>query len=415
MDEKQLQAPTTSNEGETAEEVPLAPNTESLPPATQSTHLDAKVAPKAHDPRVSQLKEQNILLRHRVESLESMVQVFKKEMSAVKMVLGPWMRNAMTTQAPRNRSGSINDPGPSTSIEPIPLPVISESSSSIASQSPSIAPPSPPESTAGDDSSSSHASPPPPSVINAEDLASYFPADDEVRVQRQAQPQNQQLQPSSPYAQRPRPGHSHHRSVPAVLSGDPYSNYASNFGYTMGHGGYNTMSPSFPAYTTPGPSSSTPVVHDLAISSPSILDTLQGLHSNLAGLSSNIDELNHKTDLALNLIGGGGVTLMNGGVVGEVLRLGEEVMGVRANVQGLRMQVHGMLMGAVGVGGSSALSNPALPRPPNPQPSSNSEDDASLAGRGQIPFPANFGSPSMGLNPMQRFGPFPGALGITKL
>ncbi|KAH6914359.1 hypothetical protein BKA70DRAFT_663777 [Coprinopsis sp. MPI-PUGE-AT-0042] len=404
---------TSRNEAE--EEKTSLVNTDAVPPAVKLTPNGVK----QHDPRISQLTEQNILLRHRVESLENVVQVFKKEMNAVKMVLGPWMQNAMATPTPvsRYRSGSVNQTRPSSSGEPLPLSAIPESTSSGVLQPPeipSMAPLSPPESAAGDDDSS--LSPPGPSLVNTADLASYFPADNEVRVQRSVPPQSQQRR-SPPQSQRSRPGHAHHHSVPVMPTGDPYSNYASNFNYALGPGGYSTMSPSFPSYAVAGPSSTslTPV-SDLVTSSPSILHTFQGIQSNLTALSSNIDELNRKTDLALGLIGGGGVAMLNGGVVGEVLRLGEEVMGVRANVQGLRMQVHGMLMGAAG----GSFSNPGLPRQPNPQSSPNpnhgmSEEEASLAGRGQIPFPTGLGSmsPAMGLNP--RFSSFPGPLGITKL
>ncbi|KAF9469952.1 hypothetical protein BDZ94DRAFT_1243627 [Collybia nuda] len=46
----------------------------------------------APDPRFAALAEQNLLLRRRVESLESLVETFRREMIAVKGALGPWFK-----------------------------------------------------------------------------------------------------------------------------------------------------------------------------------------------------------------------------------------------------------------------------------------------------------------------------------
>ncbi|KAJ2917777.1 hypothetical protein MD484_g2624, partial [Candolleomyces efflorescens] len=118
----------------------------------------------------------------------------------------------------------------------------------------------------------------------------------------------------------------------------------------------------------PQPGSVTSIsVPDLDTSSPSLSTTLQGLHSNIVSLAASIEEIHQKSDLALVLMGGGtGAALPGGGVVGEVLRLGEEVMGVRATVQGLRMQMHGLMMGNVGVG-TGAMGFAAGRPPPQPQ------------------------------------------------
>ncbi|PPR05834.1 hypothetical protein CVT26_010114 [Gymnopilus dilepis] len=42
--------------------------------------------------KVTLLTEQNVMLRHRVDTLESTVQTMRREMSQVKNVLGPWLR-----------------------------------------------------------------------------------------------------------------------------------------------------------------------------------------------------------------------------------------------------------------------------------------------------------------------------------
>jgi len=134
-----------------------------------------------------------------------------------------------------------------------------------------------------------------------------------------------------------------------------------------------------------------------------VFNTLQGLHSSLADLNCLVEDVGRKNDVTLSLIGGGaGVSLMGGGVVGEVLRLGEEVMGVRASLQGLRMQIHGMLMGAtVGMPGGGNAGG-YMPRSPMPHP--NAEEE----GRNP-PLPG----PLIAQNLGARFG-FPG-IGITKL
>ncbi|CAA7261706.1 unnamed protein product [Cyclocybe aegerita] len=48
----------------------------------------------AHTARNALLTEQNILLRHRVDTLESAMQVMRREMGAVRAALGPWYKTA---------------------------------------------------------------------------------------------------------------------------------------------------------------------------------------------------------------------------------------------------------------------------------------------------------------------------------
>lgn len=134
------------------------------------------------------------------------------------------------------------------------------------------------------------------------------------------------------------------------------------------------------------------------------------MHSNVVTLASSIDEVQRKADLALALMGGGnGAALPGGGVVGEVLRLGEEVMGVRATVQGLRMQMHNLMMGNVGVpvGGGPGGVNMGFGRPH--LGSSAAEEGGGGDGLG-IP------SITQGIPQRPFYGPVaPGMPGITKL
>lgn len=123
-----------------------------------------------------------------------------------------------------------------------------------------------------------------------------------------------------------------------------------------------------------------------------------------------MEDVQKKSDLALALMGGGaGAALPGGGVVGEVLRLGEEVMGVRATVQGLRMQMHGLMMGNVGMGTPGMNMGFRSQSSLNPSGNGASANGEEGAAEGPYGFP-----PQGGLQNQRMF--YPGAaLGITKL
>lgn len=216
-------------------------------------------------------------------------------------------------------------------------------------------------------------------------------------------------------------GHLHHHSLssladtPVPLGALGYFGAAHGVGSPMGplYGSNNSVvsPPTGPQYHLNQLASSQPIsvlVPELDLHSPSLATTLNGLHSSVVSLASTIEDIHKKSDLALALMGGGtGAALPGGGVVGEVLRLGEEVMGVRATVQGLRMQMHGLMMGNVaGVGGI----NMGFGRP---QPATNAGAAGSAgqegAAEGHYPFSAG-----PGLQNQRMF--YPGvAPGITKL
>lgn len=374
-------------------------------------------APPSLSRQMSQLTEQNVLLRHRLDTMEGAIQMLKKEMITVRTVLNPWVHTSTSGNAAgpsrialaQNRLGGLGIDG---------MPPVVEEQAHVRRTSPGTTSRG---SNGGVDAQSDD------SLLEGADLASYFPAEDEVRVRRPpAQPQppqsSQQSLPEYSHTQRQRPpgmGHMHHHSL-SSLGGDPPLPFgALSMGYL---GSPHAAASSLPFYgsssvlSQPGPQygqlATQPIsvpIPDLDLSSPSLVTTLYGLHSSVASLASAIEDIHKKSDLALALMGGGaGAALPGGGVVGEVLRLGEEVMGVRATVQGLRMQMHGLMMGNVGMGIGM---NMGL-RPQGPlNPSGNGASANGEGGTADGPF----GFPAQGGLQNQRML-YPGTvLGITKL
>lgn len=343
---------TLSDSVETTTEDDTAKN-----PDLEASESSSSASKSVHR-RVGQLTEQNILLRHRVDTLENVVQVFRKEMSMVKSILDPWMRNA--TQATRSTPTVHRQTSPTLDSG-----VVDTSFSGDLQRVPTTPDRAQNERLRSSDVSPAESVTSQPPSISADDLSSYFPDEDEVRV-RQTPSVPAQPQQEAPAPQRRRPSHSHHHSTASMSNGmDPYPNYGvfqTPLGFTAGYNMYTppylggnpslSMSPGgIPTAIPPGmhqPQTTSIDLPELDTSSASILATMQGLHSSLQDLNSLVQEVARKNDVTLALIGGGsGVSMMGGGVVGEVLRLGEEVMGVRASLQGLRMQIHGMLIGGM--------------------------------------------------------------------
>jgi hypothetical protein len=61
--------------------------------------------------RMSLLTEQNMLLRHRVDTLESTVFTLRREMNAAKKALGPWLRSGVSSELPTGASGGPRESG----------------------------------------------------------------------------------------------------------------------------------------------------------------------------------------------------------------------------------------------------------------------------------------------------------------
>ncbi|EAU91054.1 hypothetical protein CC1G_03222 [Coprinopsis cinerea okayama7 len=432
-----------SERSETSTSSNANPDTPSSTPDT-SLGDGSKESPKSPTTaRLNKLTEQNILLRHRVDSLENAMQFIRKEIQAVKIILEPWIRFVENNPRPATAATF----GVSEPFAPLP----SASTAPPRSSPDSI----PPEASYRPPPMNSRTN----STANADDLASYFPTEDEVRVRPSApvpppqvhqQPHHQQQpdQPSIPH----RPGHAHHNSLPISPSLETPSHPPLNVGYASSVGNFtlnlhgstnmylppflpsNITAPSLPSASAPvqtpagpppqsasqpQPSQSTPLtsVPNLQINTPLLLQTLQSMQSTSQTIASALEEVNRKSELALSLIGAGaGANMTGGGVVGEVLRLGEEIMGVRASVQGLRMQVHGMMMGAVGVGApANNVGAGFMGRPAGVSVSPPSGGGAGVLGEED---PSGMRTQPMQMPPGMpqglRFG-FPGPLGITKL
>lgn len=410
--------------------------TETTPVSMTSAESTSQQSP-SH--RISHLTEQNILLRHRVDTLEGAVQTLRREMASVRTVLNPWMQNAAIPSCSwnlpnRSQASGVREPRQDTSP---PFQSTSNNSRSNGEGSSTSHRVSPDNSSRGTESPGEGSR----SDGDGHDLASYFPSDDEVRVRRTVPPPPSP--PQVPVAQQQAPqmrgqpqqpprrtGHLHHHSVPSIpgvtqLEGHPsispalqslnYLGLPSTSPYAS-MGLYSSLLP--PALQTgPPPLSGGPQyqpqpisisVSDLDTSSPCLSTTLQGLQSNIVSLAASIEEIHKKSDLALALMGGGGTgaAIPGGGVVGEVLRLGEEVMGVRATVQGLRMQMHGLMMGNVVGAGTGPMGFAGRPPPPQPLNANANGEEGSTEG---------YSSPhiSQGLQ-NQRFM-YPVPPGITKL
>lgn len=377
---------------------------------------------------VSRLTEQNILLRHRVDTLEGAVQILRKEMLMVRTVLSPWIQNCAASGQPSTSGAGNRIPASEVDVrassnftspaaERDYRPRTNNTTPGINSPDDSVPRGSQVGSSNDEGRSRSEDRP-----VDRNDLASYFPADDEVRVRRTA---TSSIPEYSQTQRQPRPpgvGHLHHHSVPSVPGMNPADIHPtmSPMGIGGGYFGHPLTSPygamgmygailSPPTGPQHQPQAGDFTIPDLDTSTPSISTTLEGLHSTVEVLAAAMGELNKKGDVALALMGGGtGGALPGGGVVGEVLRLGEEVMGVRATVQGLRMQMHALMMGNVGVGVGAAGNGMGMGfsggRPPQ---SANGSEGGNTEGYG-LPSPM-----TQGLQNQRMF--YPVAPGITKL
>jgi len=189
-----------------------------------------------------------MLLRHRVDTLEAMVQTLRKDMNAAKSVLTPWFRTSYQVEGGLGPRPVANYGVGITSSE---LPVGMRHHTAGPSQQMSV-----------------HEDP----------LAPYFPPAESV-VQR--------------------PGIGHRQASSSMVGDTTYSRT----------GMMSVIAPLDFGTTLEG--------------------TLVGLRESMMELAVGIDSVGRRSEI---------------GLTNETLRLGEEMMSVRAQMHGLRMQMHGMMM-----------------------------------------------------------------------
>lgn len=238
--------------------------------------------------------EQNMLLRHRVETLEGAMQVMKKEMHAVKSALGPWYRT------PRHSIGA-RPTRHRASLRPEGGEVIAEATNGNAGTL----------QDAPDEGSSNGSSNVQPRVMH-------------THVQ----------------------GSGHGRAMPLAGeivenggdeisegAGDPLAGHfptIGDFGGLLSHNG-TLMQQQQQTIGGVGGGPGGLRINPGAVTRVAPLDlgtnlvgTLEGLRESVVGVAAGIDSLGRRSEIAL---------------ANESLRLGEEVVSMRAAVHGLRMQV----------------------------------------------------------------------------
>jgi hypothetical protein len=147
--------------------------------------------------RISRLTEENILLRHKLELLESATQILKREMQAVKTALGPWYR----------AEGSYSSFHPNTALPIIEPPVEAVSALNRHHRSYSLNPDAILSASTGHSSFETFS--PPILPDTADVLAQYFPPETDRPAPARARPQ-------SMYLGQPMPSHHQSRSPTPV-------------------------------------------------------------------------------------------------------------------------------------------------------------------------------------------------------
>ncbi|KAJ4482130.1 hypothetical protein J3R30DRAFT_3456588 [Lentinula aciculospora] len=231
------------------------------------------------DARNATLDNQNMLLKQKIDTLESQLRVAQFELRCAQSALGPWFRDSTS------RSTSVSSPSSQLLIPSQP----NGASSSRLYMSPS----------------------------DQDSITQYFPdisfddrhtsplAEEEQRSQRPA-PDRPAFSPLTQYSS------SHVSFNDTSFNGAPIPNWSSTG--------------SFPTGT--GPRSPQNIVAPLNLNT-TLEGSLQGLRESVVALSTSLDSLGRRSDIALT---------------NEALRLNEEVMSLRAALHGLRMQVHTIMI-----------------------------------------------------------------------
>lgn len=245
-----------------------------------------------HEDHVSVLTMENASLKHRVASLEGIVESFRSEMRVVKELLGPWTRSraqARPSDPFSNLNNNVN--------EPI-LPRIQTGSTAFPGEPGSF------ESDFPDYLSPVGAHPP-----NQDLLASYFP------------PEN-----NAPSGQ-PTPDYRHRSSQ--WLPGQGYTQSPRSMPHRLSASITSPVEPSAFMYPPESRHLSAPRLPQAPHIPPvhlhgTLEDSFDDLRESVVNLAATVTSLSQNTEMAL---------------ASESLRLGEETVSLRSSVHGLRMQV----------------------------------------------------------------------------
>ncbi|KAI0344778.1 hypothetical protein BDW22DRAFT_1091035 [Trametopsis cervina] len=242
---------------------------------------------------MSSLTEENAVLRHKVAALDGVITSLKRELSAVKLALGPWYRLDGSTnswsriQSSAATSSRSEAPRPSSSVR------VADGVTEQAQQVPTAT-----------------------STPNSSDLSSYFPSSEQddflpldlpSGVDNHVTTSTAQQPASTSFATYQLPASPTTHRTPYVPFSPPQS------------AGYN-----IPTATSPPQSPVAP----LDISS-TLEGSLEGLRGSVVAISAALDSLGRKHEVALTT---------------ESMRNTEEIRSLRAIIHGLRMQVHSIIM-----------------------------------------------------------------------
>lgn len=275
------------------------------------------------------MKEENRKLRRRVDELEGVVSVLRREVGVVREALGPWYRSARTrldvpaTSFATSRlhravpgSSGLNTPDGS-----------STTSRTSGTQTPNLAAATTSLFLSGQDI----VSPPPPAHVNGghptgtggreatELLASYFP--EQIHVDPFGGVEYEYRVPQIPL--RP-PG--------GILSGSstPHHAHSSSIAQTPPTASNPNPNPNVPLGSTPllSASNTNAVVSSASVAPLNLSTTLEGslsgLRESIVSLGASVESMGRQHEVAITT---------------ESMRSNEEIRSLRAVVHGLRMQV----------------------------------------------------------------------------
>ncbi|PFH53850.1 hypothetical protein AMATHDRAFT_38647 [Amanita thiersii Skay4041] len=275
-------------------------------------HANLKEFMSTSAARHASLAEQNLILRHRVSTLEASVQIMRREMEAVRRALGPWFRSESNQASYSTDRGTDNQQAPFILVEPSNSSGFetrnigygsSSSSSVVLADVPSSLDPTPLRAPSSD-----HA------------LGSHFPL-----VENDSADTAHVRFPDIHYR-------GYHRATPSGSLGFMGQMHPEAYGPLNYAPGFIPLRAGGPSHLLTQPSTSRPMhianpqltsVVSPIDSSTTLEGSLNGLRDSVLSLAAGVDSLGRRSEIALT---------------NESLRFGEEVMSLRASINGLRLQ-----------------------------------------------------------------------------